>query len=225
MHGTAFNPDTGNIAEYKELSQCSMGIEWTASNTEEIGRMFQGLGPDLNMPTGTNTLFFIYKSQVPKHKHATYIRVVCADRPKKTNTKCVRWTAGGDRIDYPGNKTCKTADLTTAKLIFNSVISTLNAKFMGIDLNDFYLYSTLDDYEYVRIPIHLIPQQIINLYKNLQDKIIDGRVYYAEVRKGMYGLPQAGRLANEQLCEFLEPHGYVPYHVTPGLLWKDWLPQ
>jgi hypothetical protein len=102
--------------------------------------------------------------------------------------------------------------------MFNSVISTANAKFMGIDLKDFYLYSTLDDYKYVRIPVHLIPQEIIDLYQ-LEDKIIDSHVY-AEVRKGMYGLPQAGRLANEQIREFLEPHGYVPCHVTPGL-WKD----
>jgi hypothetical protein len=137
--------------------------EWMASNTEEIGRMFQGLGPDSDMPTGTDALFVINKSQVPQNKQTTYIRVVCADRPEKTNPKHVRWTAGGDRINCPGNKTCKTADFTTAKLMFNSVISTPNAKFMGIDLKDFYLCSTLDEYEYVRIPMHLIPQQITHL--------------------------------------------------------------
>jgi hypothetical protein len=36
----------------------------------------------------------------------------------------------------------------------------------------------------------------------------------------MYGLPQAGRLANLQLQKFFEPHGYVPCPITPGL-WKD----
>jgi hypothetical protein len=57
----------------------------------------------------------------------------------------------------------------------------------------------------------------MDLYK-LHDKVSNGHVY-AEVRKGMYGLPQAGRLAYEKLRLFLEPHGYVPCTVTPGL-WK-----
>ncbi len=218
LHGTAINPDTGNISEYRELSKCSEGQAWKESNIEEIGRMFQGLGKDSPMPSGTNTMHFIYKHPIPKNKTPTYIRVVCADRPEKPNPKRVRWTAGGDRIDYQGNKTCKTADITTAKLMFNSVLSTRNARFMGIDLKDFYLMSELDDYEYMRIPLHMLPQQIIELY-DLQDKIIDGYVY-AEVRRGMYGLPQAGRLANEQLRAFLEPYGYLPCPITPGL-WKD----
>jgi hypothetical protein len=58
----------------------------------------------------------------------------------------------------------------------------------------------------------------MELYK-LQDKVHKEYVY-AEVQKDMYGLPQAaGRLANEKLRTFLEPHGYVPCNVTPGL-WK-----
>jgi hypothetical protein len=150
-HGTAMNPDTGRTAEYKELSQCSYGKHWKTSNAEEIGRMFQGLGPNTEMPSGTGTLFFINKKQIPKNKKPTYVRVVCADRPEKgpekANTCRVRWTAGGDRIDYPGNKTTKTADITTAKLLFNSVVSTPNAKFMTIDLKDFYLCSDLPEYE------------------------------------------------------------------------------
>jgi hypothetical protein len=52
----------------------------------------------------------------------------------------------------------------------------------------------------------------------LEEKIHDGYVY-AEVRKGMYGLPQAGKLANDRLRKFLAPAGYVPCTVTPGL-WR-----
>jgi hypothetical protein len=88
---------------------------------------------------------------------------------------------------------------------------------MGIDLKDFYLCSDLEEYEYVRIQLHMIPDEIVELYK-LHDKISNGHVY-AEVRKGMYGLPQVGRFAKEKFCKFLEPHGYVPCDVTPGL-WK-----
>ena len=36
----------------------------------------------------------------------------------------------------------------------------------------------------------------------------------------MYGLPQAGKLANDQLAQFLLPHNFLPCPVTPGL-WMD----
>jgi hypothetical protein len=160
MHGTAVNPDTGGIAEYKELSTCSDGALWQASNADEIGRMFQGLGPDSYMPEGTNTLFFINKIDIPRHKKPTYIRVVCANRPEKTNPKRVRWTAGGDKVEYTSNVTTQ-----TAKCLFNSVISTPHGRFMTLDLKDFYLCSDLPGYEYVCIPIHLLPPEIIKLYK------------------------------------------------------------
>jgi hypothetical protein len=213
MYGTTMHPETGIVAEYKALSESSEGLEWKVSNTEEIGCMFQGLGPTLTMPSGTETCFFIFKHEIPKNKKPTYIPVICADCPEKTNPKRVRWTAGGNKIEYHGNVTCPTADLTTAKLMFNSVLSTPGAKFMGIDLKDFYLCSKLDEYEYVRIPKHMLPDKIIALY-NLKPKIVN-RFVYAKVRKGMYGLPQAGRLANLQLQKFLEPHT-ATFHSHPA---------
>jgi hypothetical protein len=92
---------------------------------------------------------------------------------------------------------------------------------MTIDLSDFYLESHLapPDYKCFCIPLWMIPSHIQSIY-NLADKIIDGHVY-AEIRRGMYGLPQAGRLANDQLAKFLLPHHYLPCPaITPGL-WKD----
>ena len=46
----------------------------------------------------------------------------------------------------------------------------------------------------------------------------DGNIYI-EIRKEMYGLTQAGRLANDRLRKILAPHGYRPCRNTPGL-WK-----
>jgi hypothetical protein len=60
--------DTDSVAKYKELSQCSDGKLWQYSNVDDIGRMFQGLGPDSYMPTGTETLWFIARKNIPKHK-------------------------------------------------------------------------------------------------------------------------------------------------------------
>ncbi|NNE46316.1 MAG: hypothetical protein HKN37_06620, partial [Rhodothermales bacterium] len=42
---------------------------------------------------------------------------------------------------------------------------------------------------------------------------------YTELRRGMYGLPQAGRIANELLVERMAPHGYEPVAITAGL-WR-----
>ena len=158
LHGTAINPDTGRVAEYDELSKCSEGAQWIQSNIEEFGRLAQGLGPDSAMPHGTDTIRFIHPDQMPKDRTAAYIRTVCSDRPEKTNPKRVRITIGGDRIDYPGNTSTKTADMTTVKTVINSTISTPKARFMTGDLKDFYLGTPLDRYEYIRIPLKFIPQ-------------------------------------------------------------------
>ena len=193
--GSAVNPDTGKIAEFRELSQCSEGALWQASNAEEIGRLTQGFGTQ----KGTDTMFFIAYKDIPKGRKATYLRVVAAFRPEKANPRRIRWTVGGDRIDYPYDVSTKTADLTTAKLLFNSVLSTPNAKFLGLDIKDFYLGTHMTHYEYMRIPIAMLPQAIIDQYA-LTPLIHNGFVY-VEVRKGMYGLPQAGKLASNQLVK------------------------
>ena len=123
------------IAEYKELSQCSEGPIWQASIADEIGRHAQGFGA----VKGTNTILFIHPSAMPKGRKATYVRIVSAMRPEKANPYRVRWTVGGDKVEYPFDVSTKTADLTMAKLLFNSVLSTPNARFMTADLKDFYL--------------------------------------------------------------------------------------
>jgi hypothetical protein len=85
------------------------------------------------------------------------------------------------------------------------------------DLKNFYLGTPMEYYEYVRILCTVIPDSIMIEYK-LAPLIHNGYVY-AKVRRGMYGLPQAGRIANEQLTKFLAPHGYAPVPITPGF-WR-----
>ncbi len=73
LHGNAFNPDTGELAEYKELSQSSDGELWRAANAMEIHRLAQGN----DIIPGTNTMFFIPVSAIPKGKRATYLCIIC----------------------------------------------------------------------------------------------------------------------------------------------------
>jgi hypothetical protein len=59
------------------------------------------------------------------------------------------------------------------------------------------------------------PEEIVQKY-NLNALAVDGWVYI-EIRKGMYGLKQAGLLANQLLQTRLAPFGYYPARHTPGL--------
>ena len=101
----------------------------------------------------------------------------------------------------------KTANLPTVKTLLNSVISTPNARFMTADLKDFYLGTPLAQYEYMRIPVSVIPESIMTEYKLLP--LVHRDHVYVEICKGMYGLPQAGRIANDRLQSSL-PHMATP---------------
>jgi hypothetical protein len=86
----------------------------------------------VNHESGTNTIFFIPQDQVPPPDLVVmYGCIVCERRPHKTEVEHTRLTVGGNIIDYPGDVSTKTTGLSTVKLIFNSVISTPSAKFMG----------------------------------------------------------------------------------------------
>ena len=97
-------------------------------------------------------------------------------RPQKDEPHCTRLTVGGNLIDYPGEVSTPTAGTTTAKLVFNSVVSTPKAKFMGIDIKNFYLGTPMARFEYLRLPINLIPEEIIQQYQ-LLPLIRNGFVY------------------------------------------------
>ena len=69
------------------------------------------------------------------------IRVQFPTRKEKKNI--TRFTVGGDRIDYPGEVATPTADMLVDKILFNIVISTKGARFMTIDISNFYLMTPL----------------------------------------------------------------------------------
>jgi hypothetical protein len=51
------------------------------------------------------------------------------------------------------------------KTLLNSVISTPNTRFMTADLKDFYFGTPLEQYEYMCIPVSVIPAYIMTEYK------------------------------------------------------------
>jgi hypothetical protein len=82
---------------------------------------------------------------------------------------CVCWLAllglrEFSKIEYPGDKSTRTAGLTTAKILINSVISTFGAKFLVIDIKKIYLNIPLCRFEYLVINLSLLPQETIDKY-------------------------------------------------------------
>ena len=112
--------------------------------------------------------------------------------------------------------------MLTAKLMWNSVISTPGARYAGMDIKNFYLGTPMDEYKYMKMPLKIFPKHVKKQY-NLMEHEKNGFVYL-EIRRAIYGLPQAGRLANLQLKEFLEPEGYYEVDHTPGLWRHKWRP-
>ena len=184
--------------------------------SNELGRLTQGN----DMVNGTNTMFFIPYEDIPhdRKRDITYARIVVDYRPQKREKERTRITVGGNLIHYPENVSTKTAEVTTAKILINSTISTPKAKFCVFDIGNFYLSTPMQQYEYMFMHLKDIPEDTITKY-NLHNIVQNDKIY-VEIRKGMYGLPQAGILTNKLLQKNLANFGYYPCKHTPGL-WKQ----
>ena len=214
------HPTTGEtITQYRKLLRDPITNEvWSTAFGKEWGRMAQG--DNKTGEKGTNSIFVMNHEEIkhiPKDRVVTYARIVVDFRAQKTDPNRVRITAGGNLIKYPGELTTRTADLTTSKVIWSSVLSTKDARFMGIDIKNFYLGTPLDRYEYMKLPLSLFPRHTIEQYDLRRHE--KGGFVYVEIRRAIYGLPQAGILANKQLRERLAPFGYYEVAHTPGL-WR-----
>jgi hypothetical protein len=115
-------------------------------------------------------------------------------------------------LDVPYDVSARTASLDVVKLLLHSTISD-NKKWFTTDIKDFYLGTLLPDtrYEYVRIERKKLPPAYIAAH-NLEFLFHNDAVYF-QIRKCMYGLPQAGRLSQLRLISHLAKRGY---HQSPN---------
>ena len=91
-------------------------------------------------------------------------------RPEKGDPYRTRITVGGNLIVYPGDCGTPSVDLLTVKLLLNSVISTPDAKFMTINIKDFYLNTPMDRFEYMKLKLSDLPEDCFTLY-NIVSKV------------------------------------------------------
>ncbi len=209
----AVHPDTGVLSEYKDLRTSSEGQRWELAMSHELGRLAQGNDYGTE---GTNSMHFIHKHEVPEGETATYCRIVADYRPQKADPYRIRCTVGGNLLEALGDYSAGACDLVSFKLLINSVLSNPRAKFMCLDLKNFYLNTKLKHDRYMRIRIADIPDDIINRC-DLRDKVSNGYVY-VKITGGMYGLPEAGQIANEELLAVLGKDGFYESRHTNGLI-------
>jgi hypothetical protein len=149
---------TGQSLEYRALVTGPDKAIWITALANDFGRLAQGVGT--RMPSGTNTIVFIKRQAVPTGRQVTYGRLVSSIRPTKAETHRVRVTVGCDKLDFPGLTATQCASLTTTKCLLNSTVSTPNAKFMVINVKNFYYGTPMECNEYMK----LIPHKIIDQY-------------------------------------------------------------
>ncbi len=113
---------------------------WTKSFSKDI----------VHLAATSEIIFFVNKIEIPIEcrGNITYGRIVSTNRDAKKDKFWTHITMGGNLINYPIDCGTPTADLLTVKLLLNSVISTPNAKFMTLNLKDFYLMIPMKHYDY-----------------------------------------------------------------------------
>ena len=141
---------------------------WGTALSNELGRLAQGVR-DIE---GNNVLDFIPYKEVPQDRIVTYSNMVCDIRPLKAEKFRVRLTVGGDRLQYPDDTASPAATLLETKLLLNSTISqsAQGARFMTLDIKDFFLQTVMDRPEYMKIHSRYFLNDIREKY-NIRTKI------------------------------------------------------
>ena len=100
------------VVEVPELREL-----WMKAMCIELGRLAQGYGDT----KGTDTIHVMTLEEIkkiPGDHTVTYAGIVIHYHPpQKNDPNRVRITVGGNLIDYPGELTTRTADLTTSKVM------------------------------------------------------------------------------------------------------------
>ena len=74
------------------------------------------------------------------------------------------------------------------KILINSIISTPNARCCTADISNMHLCSQLEQPEFVKFKISMIPESIFQHYK-LRNLVHNG-YFYARIKEAWYGLKQ-----------------------------------
>ncbi len=147
------NPD-GSAINYRKSHTGPHSHHWIQANAEEMERLFT-----------SGTIQPIYFEDIPIDTVVTYVNSVCSEKLNDDETLKLRTrvTIGGDKIDYPYDKSAVTANMKALKPLISAMISE-NANWSTIDISDFYLGTPLPQPEHIRIQRALMPTAVIKFY-------------------------------------------------------------
>ncbi len=188
---------------YHKLAKGPERDIWIACQHRELIKLVQ---------TGAK---FVRRNEIPTDKVITYYNPRCTTSAVFDRQR-VRGALGGNLIEYLDNVSAATADLVHVKVLLNSVVSEKDAKWMTIDLVDFYLQTLLSSPEYVRITAAQMPYISIKHFNLAGMADADG-AFYMEIHQCVYGLPQSGVLAQRELVSLLCGDGFVQDPNVPCL--------
>ena len=144
-----FDKITGKKMTIRQLLQNPNTTEiWSKSASNEFGRLMTG---NKHGVEGTEAMCVIHPSDIPTNKAITYATVVCDHRPLKTEQYRCRLVVGGDKLPYASDSAAPAANLVESKILFNSTISQPTAKFMTIDISNFFLSSLMHEPEFMKM--------------------------------------------------------------------------
>ena len=136
-------PD-GSPLTYRAAKHGIDAPHWLAAESAEFDRLF-----------ASHTLRPIHLSDqhLPRRADTTYYNPQTKEKRDSLGniTYRIRSTAGGDRINYDGPTSAFTATMPAIKLLIHSVISD-DAKWMTVDIKDYYLSTPFLRPENVRVP-------------------------------------------------------------------------
>jgi hypothetical protein len=211
INATVLNADNGNPLKWRDLARTLEADQWRKAEHEEFLRLIET----------TETMSFIRRQDIPRDRKTSYYNPQPQLKFDDDNQPMyrIRGTYGGDQSDTPADdRPAYMADMTTTKLLWNSVISTPGAKFMSADIKDFYLGTVLSRVAYMKIHRRYLPHETIQYFDIDNSTWWEGDYIYVKIVKGIYGLPEAGKLAQEKLYSHLSKHGYNVCSNTPGLI-------
>jgi hypothetical protein len=82
------------------------------------------------------------------------------------------------------------------------------------DIKNFYLGTPMESYEYMRLPLAILPQEIMDAY-DLINIAHNGHVY-VEIRRGMYGLPKPASLQTNYSRNAFNPMDIISANTPPA---------
>ena len=192
---------------------------WHVADEVEIDRL---------IISSTLNAMHLHDQPEDRRKDTTYYNPQTKEKMDIEDNKTyrVRGTAGGNKINYPGEVSAATAEMETVKILIQSVVSDqkrelqekqqITTDWITLDIKDYYLGAPLERPEYIRIPRRFIPDKSMdkhNLHQYLDHK--DSILF--RIDKCMYGLPQAGFLSQKRLIAHLSQHGYHQQEHVPCL--------